>query len=228
MQNFGFVKSDKGYCFAQKIFDDQFELQVVVQAERAYSKLYDLSSGEEYILADIEDATGKFVGSVRESYQHAIENLIESCTDDDIFKFSQTKQIIEYVEKKYVDKLEFLWKKFPNDAVFRCKDTKKWYVAILTTSKKNFGFDSNSSIEVIDLRNVPNDKIVDNQKIFKGYHMNKKNWISIVLDDSVETQKIEKLIDNSHKLAEIHWNLPFFLVFGNFEQDIAHFWKLEI
>jgi len=50
-------------------------------------------------------------------------------------------------------------------------------------------------------KSLGKENFVDNDKIFQGYHMNKNNWITIKLDDSIETQKIFKLIDNSYKLS---------------------------
>ena len=44
-------------------------------------------------------------------------------------------------------------------------------------------------------------KIVDNEKFFPGYHMNKKSWITIKLDNSVDIKTIKKLIDNSYNLS---------------------------
>ena len=62
---------------------------------------------------------------------------------------------------------------------------------------------SHKEIEIIDLRYSKEDiqNVVDNKKIFPGYHMNKKSWITIKLDDSVDTQKIFELIDNSYKIS---------------------------
>ena len=64
------------------------------------------------------------------------------------------------------------------------------------------GINKDEIVEIIDLRvdkNKPS--IVDNEKIFAGYHMNKKSWITICLDNSLETEEIINLLDNSYKLA---------------------------
>ena len=58
-------------------------------------------------------------------------------------------------------------------------------------------------VDIIDLR-YSKDKIkeiVDNEKIFEGYHMNKNSWITIRLDGSLETDKICELIDNSYNIS---------------------------
>lgn len=58
-------------------------------------------------------------------------------------------------------------------------------------------------MEIIDLRFQKENihKIIDNNRFYPGYHMNKNNWISIKLDNSVETKKIFELIDNSYNLS---------------------------
>lgn len=58
-------------------------------------------------------------------------------------------------------------------------------------------------MEIIDLR-YPKDKIkqvIDNDKIFPGYHMNKESWITIRLNGDMSTKKIFELIDNSYKIS---------------------------
>lgn len=58
-------------------------------------------------------------------------------------------------------------------------------------------------VEILDLRYQKNDikNIIDNYKIFPGYHMNKDNWITIILDGRVELEEIYQLIDNSYQLS---------------------------
>ena len=58
-------------------------------------------------------------------------------------------------------------------------------------------------IEIIDLRYSKEkiDAILSDTKILPGYHMNKKSWITIKLDESIDTMEIFKLIDNSYRLS---------------------------
>ena len=39
-----------------------------------------------------------------------------------IFKFEQSHKIIKYINKKYEDDFEYLWEKFPNNAIARIKN----------------------------------------------------------------------------------------------------------
>ena len=167
------------------------------------SKLVDMENDDEYILVDIQDSVGEFVGNVRENYENELKKIIAECTEKDVFKNNQTKDVIKYVKEKYEDDLEFLWEKFDDNAIIRNKINNKWYVLILTVSERKLGIDSDNVIEIIDLR-YQKDTIksfVDNKKIFLGYHMNKNSWITIKLDNSVENEEIFELIDNSYHLS---------------------------
>ena len=200
---YGFIQKDGKYIFRKNILDDQFEVVVEVQKETMKSKLIDLFGEEEYVLVDVEDAQGEFVGKVRGAYENILNDIIEKCTTANIFKQNQTKEVIEYIRQKYHDELEFLWEKYDDNAIWRNKQNQKWYGALLTVKEDRLGGSSDKTIEVLDLRYQKEEieKIVDGQKVFPGYHMNKKSWITVKLDDTLKTTEIENLIDNSYDLS---------------------------
>lgn len=200
---YGFINQDNEYVFKTKIYNEQFEMIVCFSEEQSISKLIDIANEYEYILVDIQDSTGEFVGKVREEYKNELQDIIKKCTNPNVFKSEQAKEIIKYVKEKYNDDLEYLWKKFPENAVWRNKINNKWYGALLVLSERKLEIDSDRIIDIIDLR-YPKDKIkeiIDNEKVFAGYHMNKDSWITIRLDGSVNIQEIYKLIDNSYTLS---------------------------
>ena len=200
---YGFTKDNNIYLYKKKLVDNQFEMKVVVENNKMSSCLFDLISKDEYILVDIEDSKGEFVGKVRTAYLQELQNIIEKCTSLNIFKSKQAKEVILYVKEKYNDDLEYLWEKFPENAIWRNKTNNKWYGAVLVISERKLEIPSDKMVEIIDLR-YQKDKIeelIDNNKIFPGYHMNKKSWITIKLDGSLELEEIFKLIDNSYNIS---------------------------
>lgn len=202
---YGFIKDNNKYIYKIKIQNNEFEVVVEISDNIKVSKIIDIFSNEEYILVDIEEASGEFVGKIREEYERIIKEIINKCTNENIFKFEQTKEIINYIKEKYDDELEFLWEKYDNNAIWRNKINQKWYGLLLTVSYDKLYANSNLNnlIEIIDLRypKGENLNIVDNEKFFLGYHMNKSSWITIILDGRVETEKIKRLIDNSYNLS---------------------------
>lgn len=70
-------------------------------------------------------------------------------------------------------------------------------------SPKKIGLKKEEDIEMIDLQYYKDkvDDIIDFKSIFPGYHMNKKSWVTIVLDNEMNIEDIFKLIDISYTLS---------------------------
>lgn len=200
---YGFIKENEKYIYKTYICDNQFEVNIVISDTEKYAKVMDLENEMEFALVDVEGVEGQFVGEVRQNYEDIIRDVIIKCTSKEAFKSNQAKEIIEYIEKRYGDKLEFLWEKFDDNAIWRNKQNNKWYGVLLIIPENKLGLKSDNKIEVIDLRYQKEkiENIVDNKKIFPGYHMNKKSWITIKLDNSLDTKAICDLIDNSYNLS---------------------------
>lgn len=200
---YGFRKEKDIYSYQTKIQNNQFEIQVVISDRKSYAKLIDLENEEEFVLVDVETSTGQFIGQLRQEYGNQLDDIIQKCTSKEAFKSKQAKQIIEYVAQKYGNQLEFLWEKFDDNAIWRNKQNNKWYGVLLTLSEKKLGLESEKIVEVIDLRYQKEEieHILKEPNIFPGYHMNKKSWITVKLDDTLATKKIYSLIDNSYNLS---------------------------
>ena len=203
LTKFGFEKQEGKYLFSKKICNNQFEMIVELQNYKMTSKLIDLMNEEEYVLVDVQESVGEFVGKLRQEYEEEIQQIIEKCTSKEVFKNKQSKEIIEFIKQKYNDELEFLWEKFEDVAIWRNKQNDKWYGLIMKISEQKLGIESEKITEVIDIRYQKDEvqNIVDNKKIFPGYHMNKKSWITIKLDNSIKIDRIKELIDNSYILS---------------------------
>lgn len=204
LENFGFKKEDKSYLYSTDILNSEFKLYVQISDGFFNTKLIENETGEIYSLHLIEGVEGSYIGKIKEEYEKAIFNIIDNCFDDNIFKTKDAKKIEEYASETYKSSLEYLWEKFPNNAVLRRGDNSKWYAAILTVKKSKLGLNSEDEAEVIDIRakaeNIP--ELLKKDGIYPGYHMNKKHWITIILDDIVPFYEIKKYIDESYLLAK--------------------------
>lgn len=202
--SYGFIKEADVYQLSAGLMNGQFLLYVFVdRCGKVSTKIIDSSSNEEYTLYKAPGAVGSFVGAIRGECETVLLDIAQKCYESDIFYGKQTLAIIEYVQGKYGDEMEFLWEKFPDNAVWRRKDNQKWYGAVLTVSKSKLGLPSKEIAEIIDLRLAP-DQIaltIDNKKYFPGWHMNKKHWYTMLLDYSVPTEEICQRIDISYSLA---------------------------
>ena len=203
--NYGFREVDGKYVYQTAIIDGQFRLTVTVDESNEIStELYDLSADDVYTLHLVEGAVGAFVGRVRTEYEQVLHDVEKNCFETDVFRQDFTREIINYAKSKYGDEVEYLWENYPDAAIIRRKDNKKWYVLLMTVLPKRLGLSGDEPIEIVDLR-FDVDELpakIDGQRYFAGYHMNKKHWITILLDGSVPLAEILACVDKSYALAK--------------------------
>lgn len=206
LEPFGFAEDENGrYRYQQPVINGQFEFSVFVSPNgETSSELRDTDTGDLYTLHLSAEAAGSFVGQIRTECGAILQNIADACFVTDVFKSRQAKMLLDYIRQKYGDKPEFLWEKFPDNAVIRRQDNKKWYAAFLTVAAHRPGLNNPESAEILDLRGRPEEieKTVDGEKIFPGYHMNKKNWYTVFLDGRLADDDICKRLDESFALAK--------------------------
>lgn len=201
MLSFGFVKNDGIYVYKTDILDGQFYIELtVLNDEKLFARVVEKEFDEEYTLHLVPEAVGSFVGAVRGEVEKLVEKFERQCCETEIFKCRQTYAVIEYVKNTYGSDIEFLWEKSPDSAVFRRSDNKKWYGIIMTVPFKRLGVESDGDAELVNLKASPENitEIIDGKSVFPAYHMNKKNWFTVVLDGSISDSEIFSFIDDSY------------------------------
>ena len=205
LTKYGFENVGDKFVYSTEISDNQFKLTVTLDENgEVLTELFDLEAEEVYTLHLVSEACGEFVGRVRAEYEKVLKDIAENCFDTETFKENCTQKVIEYARKKYGDELEFLWERYPDAAILRRKDNRKWYALFMTVSKSKLGLDGDELAEIIDLRFDADElpKKVDGERYFPGYHMNKKHWITMLLDGSVAIDEVLSHLDNSYTLAK--------------------------
>ncbi len=200
---YGFSINDDQYCLSKSIFNGDFEVKISISHEGVFNtKIYDTSYGEEYLNHNISSMNGEFVNQVRQEYEDILIDIRNKCFNKLPFVFDQTNRIVKMIEKKYHDVPEFVFKDDDNDGIFRNQNSNKWYGIIMKINGKKIGLD-NREIEVINVK-LKQELILDlllKNGYYKAYHMNKKYWISIVLDDTLNDIEIMNCIEMSHFLT---------------------------
>jgi len=201
--DYGFEPDGNMYIYKLDIKELELRLKLTFD-EKINVEVTDLFSGEEYVLYKIPNATGEFVGKVRCEIETVLTDISDKCFEDDVFKTPVSKEVIAYTREIYGDELEFLWETDPDCAVLRRQDSGKWYGVIMKVPRSKFGFESDEKCEIMNLHATSEDvlKLVDNKRIFPAFHMNKKYWISLILEEFDNIDEICSLIDESYRLAK--------------------------
>jgi len=113
------------------------------------------------------------------------------------------EEIFEYVKKQYGTIPEYLWKESPESAVLRHKNG-KWYAVLMQVEKSRLGLEGDTEVDIIDVKCNPDmvGLLTQTYGFLPGYHMNKKYWITMLLDGTVSEAKILDFLDMSYDLID--------------------------
>lgn len=198
---YGFKENETGYCYSKLFKNNEFMAIVNISKNGIITgKVIDIESNDEFIPLRIDSQQGAFVGKIREEYRQILADIRAVCFIENYFIFPQTNRITNAIITKYGDKPNFMWEKFDGYGVFKNADNNKWYGIIMGVNYSKLGIDNIKPVEIINLK-LDKDKIqklIKKDGFYPAWHMNKKSWITITLDEILSDDEILTLVEESH------------------------------
>ena len=197
---YGFVENGEVWTYSCQILQGDFIMTVSITTDNVSFQVFDKETGDLYPQVHMESMRGSFVGSVREACLEILYQIRKVCFDVQDFICPQTKRIMTKVQEKYGNQLEYLWEKSPDTAVLRHEDNKKWYAVLMRIPWDKLEKGREGLVEAVNLKHDQVADLLSKKGIYPAFHMNKRYWISLTLDDSLSD-------DDVLDLLEISWNL---------------------
>ena len=194
LKSFEFKEEADKLVYKKEILDSYFLIEIVFANNQLTIEVYDLEFDEIYSLFSVDSAVGETVQNIREHVEKLLSSILGLA--DESGKISS--EIIDYCNNKYGENHVNPFKKHP-DILALVNEKNKWYSLFLDVdyNKLNKNTDITTKVKILNVK-YPTDKIleiIDNKNIFPAYHMNKKHWISIVIDKNIKLETIKELID---------------------------------
>lgn len=114
---------------------------------------------------------------------------------------SLRSEVLAYAKKKYGTKAEHLWDRFPDYAVLRHEDNRKWYGIVMDISYSKIDRTKSGYVDILNVKLddvLLTDMLTRQAGYYRGYHISKGNWLSVVLDGTVDLKSICSLLDRSY------------------------------
>jgi len=196
-KEYGFVENQGIWTFSSTILQGDFLVRVIVVDGVLGLQVYDQETGDLYPQVHMKSMRGTFVGSVREACLEVLYDIRKSCFEVQEFLCSQTKRIMTLVQAKYENQLEYLWEKSPDTAVLRHDDNQKWYAVLMKISWEKLDKSREGQVDVVNLKHDQVADLLVEKGIYPAFHMNKRYWISLPLDDTLSDEQILELFERS-------------------------------
>lgn len=107
----------------------------------------------------------------------------------------------KFVDETYGVKADYPWGD-GDTGVFRHGSNKKWFALVMDLTMDKFGGDKQKRADVVNVKCAPSmiDSFCLDKGVYRAYHMNKANWVSIVLD-LADDNETKMLVDMSYSMT---------------------------
>ena len=197
---YGFVENGEVWTYSCQILQGDFFMTVSITPDNVSFQVFDQETGDLYPQVHMESMRGSFVASVREACLEILYQIRKACFDVQDFICPQTKRIMDQIQEKYGDQLEYLWEKSPDTAVVRHEGNQKWYAVLMRIPWDKLEKGREGLVEAVNLKHDQVADLLSKKGIYPAFHMNKRYWLSLALDDSLQDEEVIELIERS-------WNL---------------------
>ena len=199
---YGFSQNGDAYCLEVPLKSVNFIAKIRVSSVGEVSgKVYDLDTGDEYLLLRVDSDNGSFSAAVKAEYRAILQDIADKC-----FVKAQADRIQDEIKSRCGDEPDFPFKKFPDYAVFRNPKNRKWYGLLMTLPLGKLTGDERDQQEVtvLDVKQTE-DRLPDllqKAGFFTAYHMNKQSWLSVLLNGDLPDDQVLALLDESRSFTE--------------------------
>ncbi len=114
-----------------------------------------------------------------------------------------TDGLIEYAYEAYGVRPEYLWKRYPDYCVLRHQGSRKWFAVLMEVPKSSLGLPGEGKAQIMNVKCEPIllGSLLRSPGFLPAWHMNKENWLSVLLDGSVPDNEVISLLEMSYNMT---------------------------
>ena len=194
--SYGFVYENNHYIYKKMILDD-LEARIMID-DQVSGIIYDLETDDEYIIFRVSNSRGDYASQVKNEYEKLLRDIKKHCFIDTYFKSPQANRLTDLIIRTYHDDPDFPWD--DDNGVFRNPINKKWYGLIMEIDYHKLNINREGKVQILDIKLDQEliSTLINKKGFYPAYHMNKKYWITLTLDETLSDDEIMKYIDQSH------------------------------
>ena len=197
---YGFSRTEAGLELKKELPGVGLYAVFVIAGKSFEVNVFDADTDEEYLPFNVLDNITGFVTGIREQVEDLVQEIKEKC----LLNSNMKLRLMEYCERKFGTEPEAPWEDSPDAYTFKTAKRNKWYALFMTIPYKCLGLAAKGTLDVVNIK-LPPEKVlelIDRVHFYPAYHMNKKHWITIVLDKEVDEPLVQQLLEESYGLVE--------------------------
>ena len=199
LKAYGFVPEGKALVLRRRLAGSIFAA-FSLQGAHFFLTVYDDDTPEkaDYVPFQAAAADGPYVSLVRERAQALLEDILRQ----GFVRDSLRDQILAQARQEYGTEPCFPWAEYPGHCTLKAPNG-KWYGLVMQVPYAVLGIGKAGRADVLNVKNLPEkiQALVDGEHFLPAYHMNKKYWLSVLLDSPAVLPQAQVLLRESYALV---------------------------
>ena len=191
---YGFTQQGDGWHLERTLPFNNLVMVVDLIPPQFIVRVIDQTFNDDFLPFEIKGGTSPIKAAVDE----LLNDMVATC-------FTNPKrELIAHCENTYHTLVEQPWEKFPEYYTFKTAKRQKWYAVILRIPCQKIGFTGTGQIDIVNVKLPPEQipTLIDGRHYFASYHMDKRYWLTIVLNQDTDWPQVKRLLDQSYQLVE--------------------------
>lgn len=195
----GFQRQLNGYVHSFSLHHDEYTCQIHITNELLSVAVFDNADGEEFLPFYIKCQNGAHVSRIRAEVDAIIESLLSEC----FVKCDVKGELLAYAKENLHTIPVYPWEGLKH-CVLKSTKKQKWYAIFMNIPYETLGLKQQGNVDIVNVKAEPEQivQLIDRQRYFPAYHMNKKYWITILLDRNTPVDKVKEMLQYSYTLVE--------------------------
>lgn len=139
--------------------------------------------------------------TIKSLWNNVFDDIKDKCCYKQKYKSDQANLVDKFIKDSFNVDAEFLWEKYPEFGVYRNMFNKKWFAIIMNIDYSTIDKSKSGQVCVVDIKSNEIQNLLKQQSFYPAYLMNKNNWITMVLDNTISLEIIFNLIKHSYELV---------------------------
>ena len=113
------------------------------------------------------------------------------------------EEIYDYVDKQYGIEPEYFFEDNPSNVVFRHQNG-QCFAVFMQVEKQKLGLPGKDIVDIMNVKCDPAlmDILIQTKGVMPGYQMDKKQWLSVILDGTVRDASVLDHLDMSYDFVD--------------------------
>ena len=199
LKAYGFVPEGRALVLRRRLAGSIFAA-FSLQGAHFSLTVYDDDTPEkaDYVPFQAAAADGPYVSLVRERAQALLEDILRQ----GFVRDSLRDQILAQARQEYGTEPCFPWAEYPGHCTLKAPNG-KWYGLVMQVPYAVLGIGKAGRADVLNVKNLPEkiQALVDGEHFLPAYHMNKKYWLSVLLDSPAVLPQAQALLRERYALV---------------------------